>query len=232
MNKVCKKCEELKEYTDFTKDATKKDGMGYYCKKCYNNIRKKLRKSKPYRDKEKEYQKKYRDKLKLTNPDYQKTKSKVYYNKKVRLDPEYHKKQYAKFKSSADWAQLSYASMNGSKVDNEGINAEFLRELLITQDNKCYYTGVFLEKIDRNSPYIISVDRKDSSKRYTKDNVVLCCRSINYAKNNMDIDVFTSFLEDISKNFLKKKLEKSTDYSLCMYPTPRSQKGNRFLFWG
>ena len=37
--KTCKKCEETKEYSDFFKDKSKKDGFDIYCKEC-NKIRK------------------------------------------------------------------------------------------------------------------------------------------------------------------------------------------------
>lgn len=53
----------------------------------------------------------------------------------------------------------------------------------------CYYTGKPLT-LKTNSYYTVSLDRLDSSKGYTKDNVVLCCAFINAMKNVLTYDQF------------------------------------------
>ena len=53
----------------------------------------------------------------------------------------------------------------------------------------CYYTGVPLT-LERNEWYSISLDRLDSSKGYTKENIVFCCGFINRMKNNLTYGQF------------------------------------------
>jgi hypothetical protein len=40
-----------------------------------------------------------------------------------------------------------------------------------------------------------SLDRIDSEKGYTKNNVVLCCQSINFAKHSYKVEEFLNFLK-------------------------------------
>ncbi len=53
----------------------------------------------------------------------------------------------------------------------------------------CHYTGVPLTK-QRHSYYTVSLDRLDSEKGYTKDNVVFCCEFINRMKQELSYDQF------------------------------------------
>jgi len=80
--KICSKCKEEKELSDFPKDKTKKDGYDYLCKKCkYNKIKaiyenpeqlnkhrlsvRKWMDNSNNRDKKLSYHKNYYDKMKL-----------------------------------------------------------------------------------------------------------------------------------------------------------------------
>lgn len=69
-------------------------------------------------------------------------------------------------------------------------------QLLALQQGKCAYTGLPL-----NSDAFMfkpSIDRIDSSRGYTRDNVAIVCLSINYAKSVIDIDRFIQWLLEIS----------------------------------
>lgn len=63
---------------------------------------------------------------------------------------------------------------------------EDLLEQYNRQKGLCYYTDKPMTLIP-NHPDVISVDRVDSSKGYTKDNVVLCCWFINYMKQDLSV---------------------------------------------
>ena len=68
------------------------------------------------------------------------------------------------------------------------IDEEYILNLLKKQDGKCAATGIKLESSKANtkkykSPFTISLDRIDSDKGYTKDNVQLVCIMFNEMKN-------------------------------------------------
>jgi hypothetical protein len=72
-------------------------------------------------------------------------------------------------------------------------------EFFVLTKQNCYYCGTKPSAIIYNSngngrsatPYIYNgVDRVDSSKGYTPDNVVPCCKQCNRAKMDMDVKEF------------------------------------------
>lgn len=96
-----------------------------------------------------------------------------------------------------DWVKRLSASISkrpkaslGTKITSKNIMLMYAR-----QQGKCFYTGVdmvigdFLRKP--------SVDRVNSKKGYTTANTVLCCHSINLAKNSSGYEEFKVFLEEI-----------------------------------
>lgn len=96
-----------------------------------------------------------------------------------------------------DWVKKLSASISkrakaklGSKITSKNIMLMYAR-----QEGKCFYTGVdmiigdFLRKP--------SIDRVNSKKGYTTANTVLCCHSINLAKNSSGYEEFKNFLEEI-----------------------------------
>lgn len=75
------------------------------------------------------------------------------------------------------------------------VSSAFLRELWKKQEGKCYYTGLSMEyTYAKKSPYQVSIDKKNPLGEYTEDNTVLCCLSINYAKNNFSENQILEFL--------------------------------------
>lgn len=64
------------------------------------------------------------------------------------------------------------------------ITIEFLKELLINQNNCCSVSNIPFELSYKElSPWSLSIDRIDSAKCYTKDNIRLVCLMYNLAKN-------------------------------------------------
>lgn len=65
--------------------------------------------------------------------------------------------------------------------------AEHLRELWISQDGSCHYTGraMRLDGYHAMEANACTVDRVDPSKGYVRGNLVLCCSLINRVKQNL-----------------------------------------------
>ncbi len=76
---------------------------------------------------------------------------------------------------------------------------DYLILLLEKQKNKCYYTGIELE-FKRHSGDCFSIDRIDSNKGYTEDNIVLCTWDANRMKQNMTTERFLYMCEKICKH--------------------------------
>jgi dUTP pyrophosphatase len=70
------------------------------------------------------------------------------------------------------------------------LDYKFLMELYDKQKGKCYYSGLELN-INKSSEVeynTMSVDRMNTKKGYTKNNIVLCLNSINMFKAHHDLD--------------------------------------------
>ena len=76
------------------------------------------------------------------------------------------------------------------------ITEKEIKEILEKQNYKCVYTGRDLE-INPTSPDTVSMDRVDSTKGYTKDNVVMCTSAANMAKNDLSTEEFKILIKDI-----------------------------------
>jgi len=83
------------------------------------------------------------------------------------------------------------------------IDTDYILELLEKQDNKCVLSGrVMVPKInDKNK---LSIDRIDSDKGYTKDNIQLVCWMVNQAKSNFSDDEFIEMCKNV---YLNNKVE-------------------------
>lgn len=97
-------------------------------------------------------------------------------------------------------SKLWFTKSRCKKVERDNdLTYEFLLELLEKQHGKCYYTGEEIT-FERYSPNVFSIDRKDSSKGYTRDNVVICIWDINRMKQDMPIDRLVELCEIIVAN--------------------------------
>lgn len=68
------------------------------------------------------------------------------------------------------------------------ISLDDLSDLIISQDNKCFYSGIEFNPDDEH--YTPSIERVDSSRGYVKDNIRLIVNCINYMKNDMSEEKF------------------------------------------
>jgi hypothetical protein len=111
----------------------------------------------------------------LTNAKNKKEQNKIWRKLDIIL---YKQKNYVKDKLNA--------CRRRAKVKNLKFNLteEIIYDLFHRQNYKCFYTGLSISDTD------FSIDRINSNKGYTQDNVVLCLWKINKIKNDLDIYEF------------------------------------------
>lgn len=170
-HKKCTKCGEEKPATPeyFYTDSQNKSGLKMDCKQC----------KKAYREANKESIRKVGKAWCEANKEHLKEyreankESLKEYREAYRRTP---KGRYSKIKSNAKAREINFAlpfQIYESKLWGE----------------PCHYCGVDIE--------VTGLDRKDSSKGYTPDNVVPCCRNCNTKKSTK---LYKQFLEEIKKN--------------------------------
>lgn len=72
-----------------------------------------------------------------------------------------------------------------------------LRDLWDVQNGRCYYSNLSMDLAQDDATYSVSIERKNSSIGYIKDNVVLCCSGINRMKNKLDTITFLTLITAI-----------------------------------
>jgi hypothetical protein len=80
------------------------------------------------------------------------------------------------------------------------LDLEHITKLYEKQNGKCFYTGFPMEFRKYGSGrnmYSVSMDRIDSSKGYTKKNVVLCCFAANSGKNEYSITEYIKICRSV-----------------------------------
>ena len=79
-----------------------------------------------------------------------------------------------------------------TETDDSDITLEWIK----AQPLKCYYTGITLFP-SKKSWYVFqpSLDRIDNTKGYTKRNVIMTCRGLNSARNQMEFFEFMNYLK-------------------------------------
>lgn len=84
------------------------------------------------------------------------------------------------------------------------LTGDFIQELLTRIDYVCQVTGqkMTLEAKTRKQKNLhkVSLDRVDSLKGYTEDNVQLICWAVNLMKNSMDKEEFEFWINTIHKS--------------------------------
>ena len=81
------------------------------------------------------------------------------------------------------------------------ITREDVNNLWEKQQGKCYYSHIPMNQTwNKKHPQQVSIDRLDNTKGYSIENTVLCCQSINYAKNSYPLDIFLDFLNKLKKH--------------------------------
>ena len=91
------------------------------------------------------------------------------------------------------------AIRNGLVVD---FDKEYLRELWITQNQRCAISGVEMTTVffSGRVPSNMSVDRIDSEKGYIRGNVQLVCMAVNQMKSDLSNEELLFFCNKIVEN--------------------------------
>lgn len=82
-----------------------------------------------------------------------------------------------------------------SKVLEYNLTLEYIKELLLKQEYKDYYTGLVPENYED-----YSLDRIDSNLGYIEGNVVITTTRVNVAKNDMTTEEFKKLISDLYNN--------------------------------
>ena len=108
---------------------------------------------------------------------------------------------YKRFGDDFTKFRYHYRNIKNRKHDVT-ISIDDLKRVWEIQQGVCFFSGVKLElssytKINKNPLYAASLDRIDSSKGYSLDNIRWVSRAINWMKNDMSDDMVYEFLEII-----------------------------------
>lgn len=82
-----------------------------------------------------------------------------------------------------------------NKVLEYNLTLEYIKELLLKQEYKDYYTGQVPENYED-----YSIDRIDSNSGYIEGNIVITTNRVNTMKNDMSTEEFKKLISDIYKN--------------------------------
>ena len=135
-------------------------------------------------------------------------------NCRLRRSPE--KKKWCNLSHLRSWRGFIHSKIGSSRYEdkiknrNFNINHNFINDLLIKQNYKCFMTDVDL--VHGQTLFAASIDRINNDFGHTIDNTQIVCRGINLAKNkgsNDDIKLFLRCLCD-KEVFVPQKF--SRDY--------------------
>ena len=131
--------------------------------------------------------------------------SSVRYQKLSDIDKKkYLIRQHKWVKNNIIKCRILSAKHRAKKKDLDfDIDEDFINNLLIEQNYKCKYSGQILDISSVGSQdtkmniYGLSIDRIDSKKGYTKDNVVLVASIVNTMKNELTEADFLAFIKTL-----------------------------------
>jgi hypothetical protein len=82
------------------------------------------------------------------------------------------------------------------KVRDFTITHEDVKTQWLKQAGRCFYTGMEMTTIPKNHNYF-SIDRYDSNRGYTPDNIVLCSHIINLMKKDLSDSMFQNYCQAV-----------------------------------
>lgn len=113
---------------------------------------------------------------------------------------EWHHVKYVKEQNEFSLEKLYEKCKRTSKY--RGINFELtlddLQSKYFSQNKLCKYSGRELSFLSGDNK--ITIDRVDSNKGYTADNVALCCYTVNLMKRDIPLKEFISLVQEIYKH--------------------------------
>ena len=169
--KTCRECGETKLLTEFVKNKQSKGGYTHRCKACEKSWRQ-------------EYYLRNFEHINSRNKNYREQNGN-WYNKSIE-----HRLRYV-IQLGKDRAKKKNIEWN--------LSLGFLLSLWEKQQSKCAYSGVPLT-FEENHPHTVSLDRLDSSKAYTEDNVQFVCTIVNYIKQRFSEDAFFDYCSLVAQH--------------------------------
>ena len=184
--RICNTCKIEKPFTDFPVDKYRKIGIRYSCRKCYNV---------------KVYKCKLKNKEKYADSAFKYATGET---------------GYLRNKISQVFSKQS-EERTGSPI---GIKEDFYKhfyEYVEKHGRNCYYclepwtyqvkrveigAGKFLKKTKRVNLKNLSIDRLDTNKPYSINNIIFCCQNCNVSKNNVSISLIKRLYEVITERNL------------------------------
>jgi hypothetical protein len=126
----------------------------------------------------------------------------------ARFNSEKVHKQYLKKKGTLKGKLTNLVTQSKYRASKSGwehwVDVEFLAGLFERQLGKCALSGIQMEIVGKRGSdeywKSISIDRIDSSKGYTEDNVQLVCTGVNYMKKDMSDEMFIHFCKTVMEN--------------------------------
>ena len=179
--KTCTCCRLEKNVTEFHISKTQKYGVSSRCKKCASA-------------KAREWA--------LANRDKRLVQGRIYEAKNKDAIRE-RKKNKRESMTFDDRFELLIKNARGRKEYVVSVDAEYLQSVYESQEGLCAYTKLPLLAIG-NQLNTMSLDRVDSSKDYTEDNVQLVCVAINKMKLNYTEDQFIQLCQLVAQNVSKQ----------------------------
>lgn len=119
------------------------------------------------------------------------------YKRKLRLDPEHRRSEGEKQKERRVrlWQNTLIHDSKNRKLENT-LTVQDINEMFSKQNGLCYWFKIpLIPSKDRKHPQQPSLDRLDTSKGYTKDNVVLSCYAANIGRNENNLETWKKFLD-------------------------------------
>ena len=176
--KTCRVCGETKLLSEFAKSG-KKNGSGYkaHCKLCAAEKLHEWRQLNP--EKAKQQDKRYRDKNK----------------NKIKIK---NQKRYTNLTLDEKFQQLVKTATERKKIKCF-VTVKDLHDIWQKQNGLCAYTKLPLTS-QAHQLNTVSLDRIDSDKDYTADNIQLVCVPINRMKLDMTEDQFIKLCQLVAQN--------------------------------
>ena len=94
-------------------------------------------------------------------------------------------------------SRLKASAKKRSKEVDVELDSDYLLSLWYAQQGRCYYSGVRMSLDPTEQINLLSVDRKDNSKGYIKDNIVLCTYIFNSFKFNFTHEQVVKFTNEM-----------------------------------
>lgn len=148
------------------------------------------------------------------HPFYKETNGEIWYTPDIFEEKRLkHAKQTAIYKRKNPLMCIVSGTIQRDKqkyhtLEKNIIDLKFIEELLIKQNNKCYWFNIDLD-IDSiegsRNPAKLTIDRLDCSKGYSKDNVVLTSYAANCGRGDCSIENWNKIIKNI-KDGLNKNL--------------------------